>query len=276
VLVVGLITLGLALSATETIGENGTSQRSFAWGAYRVTVWQYANADLADVAQVRAPGGEVLLDVRGTGLLRSGVKSLEDFTGDGVPELHLMGWTGGAYCCYTDLLFQRTPQGVRNILIFGGREYHLHKTLNGAQSPMRDLDGDGRAELTVENDAIAHVNGSTHGATSVLILRWNGARFVAATQKFPALARVRAFEYRSAVLRKTDFQGVGGSDLLAGYYANAVLAGETQAARTWLRAAGYGAWLLETQAEIEAALRWKRVWVNPARLQRVTFAPRGR
>jgi hypothetical protein len=273
--VIGLTVLGLASATTETMEANGTVQRSFAWGAYRVTVWHYVNPELADVAQVRAPGGKLLLDVRGAGLLRSGAPFLEDLTGDGVPELHLMGWTGGASCCYTDLLFQRTNNGLRNILIFAGREYHLHNGLNGVQPSARDLEGDGHPELIVENDAIAHVNGSTHGATSVLVLRWNGSRFVEATRRFSSLILTRALEYRDAIGQKSAFRGVGGDDLLAGYYANAVLAGKSRAARLWLRAAGYGAWWRASHQRIEAALRQPRVWVNPARQQWVTSAWKG-
>lgn len=239
--------------------ENGTRVRRFAWGAYTVTMRHFLNPKLADSVQVTRRDGRVLLEVRGTGLL-SGTDSgesgeaLEDFTGDGQPELHLLAWSGGAYCCYTDLLFQQSKTGVRNVLVFNGRLANLGKgKVQSVSRPPR---------LLLENDAINFVNGSTHGPSTRLVLEWRGDRFVDATRAFPALQMRRALEYRRALIAKRSWNNITGDDLLSGYYASAWLAGLGASARRWLIAQGHGTWLRAHQRQIEQVLERQRVWVD--------------
>ncbi len=239
--------------------ENGTEVRRFAWGAYTVIMRHFLNPKLADSVQVTRQNGRVLLEVRGAGLLvgtDSGEagKALEDFTGDGQPELHLLAWSGGAYCCYTDLLFQQTKTGVRNVLVFNGRLANLGKgAVQSASQPPR---------LLLENDAINFINGSTHGPSTRLVLEWRKDRFVDATKSFPALQAQRALEYRRALVAKRDWNGITGDDLLSGYYASAWLSGLGASARRWLIAQGHGQWIKTHQLEIERVLLLKRVWVD--------------
>ena len=254
-----LISSVLAVTVQAATFENGTQVRRFEWGAYTVTMRRFLNPKLADSVQVTRRDRRVLLEVRGAGLLTgtdSGEagKALEDFTGDGQPELHLLAWSGGAYCCYTDLLFQQTKMGVRNILVFEGRLANLGKgAVQPASQPPR---------LLLENDAIQFINCSTHGPSTRLVLEWQGDRFVDATRAFPALQIQRALEYRKAIEGKRDFQGIIGDDLLSGYYASAWLAGLGASAKGWLIAQGHGTWLMAHGREIERVLEQRRVWVD--------------
>ncbi len=238
--------------------ENGTLEKTLAWGAYTVKITHYQNPKFADVAQIRASNGRVLREVRGVGIYAASESQalLEDFTGDGIPELRLLAWSGGAYCCYSDVVFNRA-RVLKNILIFAGNEFHLTKGVNRLNKPARDLNRDGRSELILENDAISHVNGSTHGATSVLVLQWNGSRYIDATRKFPQLARASAAQFKHAVL--TRGCGLGWSldclDLATGFYANSLLAGNERKARVWLINHGARDWVLTTSSLVKQALK---------------------
>lgn len=237
--------------------ENGTLEKTLAWGVYTVKITHYQNQKLADVAQIRLSNGRVLQEVRGVGIYASSESALlEDFTGDGIPELRLLIWSGGAYCCYTDVVFNRA-RALKNILIFAGNEYHLTKSVNSLNKPARDLNRDGRAELILENDAISHLNGSTHGATSVLVLQWNGSRYVDATRKFPQIPQTRALQFKQQIL--TRGCGLDWSleclDLATGFYANALLTGNERTARAWLMNHGAKSWLLTTSLMVKQALK---------------------
>jgi hypothetical protein len=237
--------------------ENGTLEKTLAWGGYAVKIMHYQNPQLADVAQIRSSSGRVLREVRGIGIYASSESQalLEDFTGDGIPELRLMAWSGGAYCCYTDIVFSRA-RGLENILIFAGNEYHLTKGVNSLNKPPRDLNRDGRPELMLENDAISHLNGSTHGATSVLVLQWNGSRYIDATRKFPRVAQARAAEFKQAILTQScaTSWSLECLDLATGFYANSLLAGNERIARVWLMDHGAKDWVLTKSLTVKQAL----------------------
>jgi hypothetical protein len=238
--------------------ENGTLEKTLTWGAYTVKITHYQNEKLADVAQIRSPGGRVLREVRGVGIYASSQSQalLEDFTGDGIPELRLMAWSGGAYCCYTEVVLSRA-RGLKNILIFSGNEYHLTKGVNSLNKPARDLNRDGRSELILENDAISHLNGSTHGVTSVLVLQWNGSRYFDATHKFPQLAQARALKFKQQILSRGC--GLDWSleclDLATGFYVNSLLGGHETTARVWLMNHGAKSWILTTSQKVKQALK---------------------
>ncbi len=253
--------------------ENGTLEKTLAWGAYTIKITHYQNEKLADVAQIRASNGRVLREVRGVGIYASSESQalLEDFTGDGVPELRLMAWSGGAYCCYTDVVFSRA-RGLKNILIVAGNEFHLTKGVNILNKPARDLNRDGRLELILENDAISHLNGSTHGATSVLVLQWNGFRYVDVTRKFPQIGQTRALQFKQQILTRacdSDWS-LECLDLSTGFYANSVLAGNERTARVWLMNHGAKNWVLSKSLLVKRALQTTKCRVGFSR-QRLIY-----
>jgi hypothetical protein len=109
--------------------ENGTKEETLRWGEYTVAFFhypndRYPNNRLADVAQIRDSKGRVRIEVRHhkiLGPLDEGGAVLRDFNGDGIPELRILGWSGGAYCCYTEYLFDRRGR-LKNTLIYWGGE----------------------------------------------------------------------------------------------------------------------------------------------------------
>jgi hypothetical protein len=255
--------------------ENGTLEKNLTWGAYTVKITHYQNEKLADVAQIRSSRGHVLREVRGVGIYAASESQalLEDFTGDGIPELRLMAWSGGAYCCYTDIVFSRA-RGLKNILIFAGNEFHLIKGVNSLNKPARDLNRDGSPELILENDAISHLNGSTHGATSVLMLQWNGFRYINATRKFPQLARASAAQFKQAILTRgcaADWS-LECLDLATGFYANSLLAGNERTARDWLMNHGAKFWVLSKSLMVKQILKTTKCRIGFSR-QRLIYVP---
>jgi hypothetical protein len=149
-------------------------------------------------------------------------------------------------------------------LIFSGNEYHLTKGVNDFNKPARDLNRDGRSELILENDAISHLNGSTHGATSVLVLQWNGSRYIDGTRKFPNLAQSRALVFKQQIL----VRGCGSDwslecfDLATGFYANSLLAGHEPTARVWLINHGAKDWILTKSLMVIQALKITRCRID--------------
>ena len=258
ILICVLVLVSLTARAQTVQYENGTVEKTLRWGAYTVKFFHYVNEALADAVQIRDVKGRVLREVRAPRIVDSDAV-LEDVNGDGVPELRVLAWTRGAYCCYTEFFFDRA-RGVRNILIFAGREYHSSKGRYAAR-PFLDLNRDGRSEIVLENDAIVRVNGSTHGPTTALVLELDGSRYIDATRRFARFAASRALEYRAQIGLDASgrFDPAGFAlDLMAGYYANALLAGQDRAARTWLIRHGgprAQAWLREADPQIRAALR---------------------
>jgi hypothetical protein len=140
--------------------------------------------------------------------------------------------------------------------------------------PARDLNHDGRSELILENDAISHLNGSTHGATSVLVLQWNGSRYIDTTRKFPRVAQARAVQFKKAILTR----GCGSDwsleclDLATGFYANSLLAGNERVARVWLMDHGAKSWLLTTSLMIKQALKTTKCRIGLSQ-QRLIYLP---
>ncbi len=243
--------------------ENGTTEQTLRWGAYTVKFFHYMNPALADAVQIRDQTGRVLREVRAERIVGPDFGPefpiLEDINGDGLPELRVLAWTGGAYCCYTEYFFDRR-RGLRNILIFAGREYDSDK-VRFTQKPFRDLGNTAQPEIILENDSISRLNGSTHGPTTALVLGWNGTRYVNVTRRFARLANSQALEYRAQIAldAKGHFEATQAAlDQALGYYANALVAGDERRARAWLLEHGgpqIQAWLLEITPRIRMALR---------------------
>jgi hypothetical protein len=270
-----LCTVPASAQSTVIQHENGTVEEVLPWGEYTVHFFHYGRKELADVAQIQDGSGAIRFEVWDDHLLgpssftdpssppaessggegdpsaqQESWPTLRDLNGDGTPELRILGWSGGASCCYTEYIFDRRPT-LRNILIFRGGEYHLYKHEESGpagRATKAEIDPVQRSGpfptplLVLETDALAHVNGSTHGPAAVLVLEWKDGRYVNATRTHPELPRVRSFEYRDSI--PLDDRGRFGleelavRDLVAGYYANARLAGDGAAARTWLTAHG--------------------------------------
>ncbi len=119
------------------------------------------------------------------GLARSPRRSefLRDLTGDDVPEICLMEWTGGAHASFTYW-----------ILSLGDELTLLRELpLGNGQLRLADLDGDGTCELITRDDVFAYVYGSYAGSPfPPLVFAWQDNRYVLATDRhFHSLEKAR-------------------------------------------------------------------------------------
>jgi hypothetical protein len=260
--------------------QNPLPMIQFDWKGYTVCYYDYSfithnGVELGNVVQIKK-GTDILYDLRGdcyfNGFIydiedyRSGkadpyLKFFRDVTGDGEPELIVCVGTHGAYSYWTMYIFRLTSTGPENILeYYSGRVGTLQTPeadkewdarwnddswdiFNKLRCYIRDIDGNGTPEMIMANSVIEHLCGATHGPHALTILEWNGTRFVDNTRKFPGLARKAALGYADDSLNEpfcTENQYGFICDVLMPYYANMILAGEENKARSWIRRNGSG------------------------------------
>lgn len=92
----------------------------------------------------------------------------KDINGDGVPDLIVEHYSGGAHCCYEYAIFSL------------GNTLELTSVLEGKHSPLefKDLDGDGKYEVIGRDWTFAYWNTSfAESPAPQIILRWNDGRY---------------------------------------------------------------------------------------------------
>lgn len=92
----------------------------------------------------------------------------EDLNGDGVPELIISEWSGGAHCCMTDYMISLADHP------------RVLDTIHGRHSDpwWADLDGDGRPEVAVHDWTFAYWATSFAGSPAPeVILTWRAGRY---------------------------------------------------------------------------------------------------
>jgi hypothetical protein len=200
-----------------------------AWGPYTVVVEKVGAGDWdGERARVLDAGGQVLREVENQRI--TGV-SFRDLTGEGTPDLWLSTFSGGAHCCSTDYFFTREG-GLRNLLIFDGR--------NGGINAIKDLNGDGRPEILAGSDVLAYFADLPYAASPwmPMVIGWEGERYVDQTRRYPDRPRKQGLEYRGDLQKALGQKGELAEQSrrmgAAGYYANALVAGEGTAARAWI------------------------------------------
>jgi hypothetical protein len=149
--------------------ENGTKEETLRWGEYTVAFFHDPNDRLADVAQIRDSKGRVRIEVRHDkilGPLDAGGAVPRDFNGDGIPELRILGWSGGAYCCYTEYLFDRRAR-LKNTLIAGARVERL-EIPGGDTALSRVSESQGRRVSQPDPDRLSWSLHRNHTCASIL------------------------------------------------------------------------------------------------------------
>jgi hypothetical protein len=151
-----------------------------------------------------------------------------DYTGDGVPELLLTAYSGGAHCCTTYYLFDRSSGTMKNILAYAASNYR------GLEP--KDLGGGKRLELLVFSDALAYFEVSYADSPGVrMVLEWNGSRYKVATMKYPKPALSEMTEYQRDLLQSVNADSGTLKGMVLGVYANGVSAGAENVAEAWIR-----------------------------------------
>jgi hypothetical protein len=121
--------------------------------------------------------------------------AVRDLTGDGVPELVLHDWSGGAHCCFTFYVFTLGPRLA------------VLDTLPLADSDMarfEDLDGDGRYELRTNDWAFAYWNTSFAGSPAPEVVLEPGEDGFRLAERFARKPPLPADTVRARVARVRD------------------------------------------------------------------------
>lgn len=173
-------------------------------------------------------GGRVAWSVAGDVETGPTVFSAEckDVTGDGIHELVVQTYTGGAHCCWT--LYFLALEPVARVLL-------LYEAGNAGGVEVVDLDYDGRPELVLGDDQFAYFDTLCYAcspARTPLVACYRDERFHDCTRTFPAVVRKDiarwTAELRSLVAQtpRDDAiaQSIRGAAL--GLYATHVLIGE--------------------------------------------------
>lgn len=209
-----------ALAALAPVGLAQKPLQSLTWGGYGVRIEGKSEGE--QVARIIS-SGRTRLEVRGWRL----EASLVEITGKAPKELLLTDYSGGAHCCFTHYLFTQEG-GLRNLM--------YEEWGDGGIQEVRDLDGDGRAELITV--AVYSYFADLSFADSPGVTRvyaYDGIQLYDATRQFPArnLQEMRRYQSAFGEARKSgNLSGMKGSAL--GYWVNALVIGRGAAAKGWL------------------------------------------
>jgi hypothetical protein len=286
------ITKGCFERSEKQIGLS-TCWETIKWGSDTVKYYHYDNEDNPDLVQIFDARGRLAFEVRGnTNILppqlntrkdkdESYEPTLRDLNGDGIEELLIVSWSGGAYCCYTDFVFDHSS-GIRNILIWYGEEFRLYK---GTDDPLQHLKGkSGPPQLVVEDDSISHINGTQHGPTVPRLFNWNRKYFVDAAEEFSSFFLGHPDDTEKDIEAemskyKSPMDDQFFLDLLTYYYAQAILGGQEIRARAFLHKIHADHWLKEKGEIVRAAVKRKvciRSGNSQKRILRASDWPKGK
>lgn len=163
-----------------------------------------------------------------------------DITGDGVPEVVLMGFSGGAHCCATHSVYTLSTPPRRILYTYTG---------HGDSLEIEQLDGKGPKEILNTDWRFAYAYGMSFADSPALyrIYSYQNGGYVENTRAFPA------FLQKTVVPPSTKNLPPGGA-LMS--YAHLILAGKAASAEAYLRAlpAELRAWLQNYAPDIRQSL----------------------
>ena len=171
-----------------------------------------------------------------------------EVTGNPPPELWVTGYSGGAHCCFSEYVFA----------LVGGRVVALTAGDwgNGGLVRARDLNGDGRAELTFVR-VYGYLGGLCYACSPAVwrTFEWRDGRFVDATRRFPEITEKHVREAKKALMQAADRDPQDPYLLgqAATYWINAYALGRGKEAWAWLEAhlaAGTLGWLRDHRIEL--------------------------
>ncbi len=118
--------------------------------------------------------------------------AVRDLTGDGVPELVLSDWSGGAHCCFTYYVFSLGPRlAVLDTIPLEHSD----------QARFEDRDGDGAHELRTRDWTFAYWNTSFNGSPAPEVVLELGDRGYRLAERFARRPPLSADSVRGQVAR---------------------------------------------------------------------------
>lgn len=101
------------------------------------------------------------------GSIHNGVDVGTDFNGDGVPDIALIEWSGGAHCCYTLYLFELGPTDLKPLAVI--KAHHSNPEFTRRN---------GLVDINLQDWTFAYWNTSfADSPAPSVILSWNGSKY---------------------------------------------------------------------------------------------------
>ena len=197
----------------------------------------------------------VSVDPQWTQLESWDVEFVEDLDADGVQDVIVIHFTGGAHCCFEYLVFSEGPDGIQLDDWFS--------LGNDAIGTVEDLDGDGVPELDAWDDRLAYFPDLSYAASPSLPLvlcRTGEGTYADCTILFPDKMQKAADAFEAALSDAVQRQAGDEEKRSAalGLVAAYLLLAPTDEGWTKVRnlCPECEAWLLQNQAELENRLAY--------------------
>ncbi|MVN87880.1 hypothetical protein GO986_14050 [Deinococcus sp. HMF7620] len=207
-------------------------------GAYTLKLSENGFDDPADRVSITR-GGVTSATISDTAV---DVNWCRDVTGDGVPEVLLSGFSGGAHCCFTHTLYSLTTPPRKLLTYFGAHSDGLDA---------RQLDGKGPLELVGSDWRFAYAYGLSFAESIPLpvVFSYVNGQYVDNTRSFPGF--LRGFTGPASTVNDKS----SGGDVLANY-ATLVAIGQPGEAQAYVQKlpARFRAWLTNYGPDIRQVM----------------------
>jgi hypothetical protein len=255
-LVAPALAIAILLLAAPAAPAQPAPVRRLACGAYDVVPSGFAAAGRPTRLTIQK-GGRLLATLTDWTISAA---ECSDITADGVPELVVRTFSGGAHCCET-LRVYALADTARLVLLYEGN--------NAMGAEVRDINGDGRHELLLGDDTFAYFDDLSYTRSPArlpLVACFADGRFHDCTREFPELLRTERAKFLAGLEppASTDARKEDEGQAL-GALALSVLIGEEEqglhAIRAAVRDEAVMAWLAKALPQVRdwAAARGKKL-----------------
>ncbi len=187
-LIILLLSFGFTFTAAQTAaapvfadslwGPYDTLEEIQELAGHRFEIWRNSNNEFYMGMALRSisPSGEVIeIEEAVISLVRS---EGDDLNQNGIPDLMIEMYSGGAHCCFTSSLIELSDPAN---MVF-------EQAFSECPASPVDLDGDGIAEFTSCDDIWAYAYCSyAESPLPPVAWKWNGERYEIANREFPQL-----------------------------------------------------------------------------------------
>lgn len=221
-LLLSLLVSGLASAQAEPTAPLRSSNHGC--GAYTIQIRENGFDDPPDRLQIMR-GAQVYAAVEDEHVA---VNFCRDVTGDGVPEILLAGFSGGAHCCFTHTLYSLTSPPRKLLEVFSAHSDALDA---------RQLDGRGPLELVGADWRFAYAYGLSFAESAPLpvVYSYIGGQYVDNSRAFAGflrrfVSRMNAESFGGGILAEYAQLLTTGATGEAGRYAQE----QPETVRAWL------------------------------------------